>query len=158
MNLSPRQKEQINLYFRFFASTVGGGLMITFAYFSLLTNFIIGAVFAVLMFIIGLLIGLYSTEIQYAIISGFFAIFIGLIIVFGTVYLAAVVMNTWSIMDILFLITIDIVVRAFMLQLLGILPGVVIGRLFGPEWLEPEIKHRLKVGIDGKRISEPDKP
>jgi hypothetical protein len=63
-------------------------------------------------------------------------------------------MNAWSIMDILFLLTTDIVVRAFMLQLLGILPGVVIGRLLGPDWLEPEIKHKLKVGIDGHRIPD----
>jgi len=158
MNLSPKQKEKINLYFRFFSNTVGGGLIIAFAYFTLLTNIIIGAVFAVIMFLVGLLIGLYSTEIQYSIISGFLAIFIGLFILFGIVFLAVVAINAWTILDILFLLTVDIVVRAFMLQLLGILPGVVIGRLFGPDWLEPEVKHKLKVGIDGKRISETEKP
>lgn len=154
MDISPKQKEKANLYLRIGLTIVGGGIIISFTFFTLLTNLIIGALFAVLMFFIGILIGLYSTEIHYAILSGFLAIFMGLIILFGTLFIGIALVGAWDILDILILLTIDIVVRAFALQLLGMLPGVVIGQLLSPDWLEPKTKHKLKVGLDNKRISE----
>jgi hypothetical protein len=154
MNMSARQKEKVNLYFRFLATTIGAGLITAFNYLTLLTNITVGFMFVFLMFLVGVLIGLYSTEIQYAIISGFLSIFFGFMILFGIVYLSVAVLNAWAILDVITLLTIDIVVRAFMLQLLGILPGVVIGQIIGPDWLEPSIKHKLKVGINGEKLSE----
>ncbi len=156
MDITPKQKEKANIYARFFLTTIGAGLVISFIYLTLLTGITMPVIFVILMFLVGILIGLYSIEIQYAIISGFLSIFIGLIILFGTVYLAVVVIGAWVILDILFLLTIDIVVRAVMLHLLGILPGVVLGRLVGPDWFEPERKHKLKVGIDGTLIKKTD--
>ncbi|MFW9831332.1 MAG: hypothetical protein ACFFD8_06115 [Candidatus Thorarchaeota archaeon] len=156
MDITPKQKEKVNLFLRFFISTVGGGLIATFSSFTLLVNLTNVATFVLLMFLIGILIGMYNTEIHYAIISGFLAIFVGLTILFGTIYFAVALFAAWSLLDILILIAVDILVRVFMLQLLGIMPGTVIGRLFGPEWFEPITKHKLKVGIDGNSVLEPE--
>jgi hypothetical protein len=154
MDISAKQKEKVNIAIRFLLTTVGGAVVITFIYLTLLTNLIVGVIFVLLMFIVGIIIGLYSIEIHYAVISGFLSIFTGLMILFGTVFIAVVVLGAWTILDIITLLTIDIVVRTFMLQLLGILPGVVVGRLIGPEWLEPKIRHKLKVGLDSQRESD----
>jgi hypothetical protein len=154
MDLTPNQKEQLSLSVRIVLSIVGGGLLITCFIFTFLVNLLAVAVFTLVIFLIGILIGMYNTEIHYAIISGLLAVFAGFIFLFGIIALATTLYGAWSLLDIVIMIAVDISVRLFMLQLLAILPGVVVGRIIGPEWYEPTVKHKLKIGTDNSVINE----
>ena len=133
---------------------MGGGLLISSFVFTFLVNLTPVVVFTLMIFLIGILIGMYCTEIHYAIISGLLAVFAGFFFLFGIIALSITLYSAWSLLDIVIMIAVDISVRLFMLQLLAILPGVVVGRLIGPEWYEPTVKHKLKIGTDNSRISE----
>ena len=154
MNLTPNQKERMALSIRFVVSIMGGGLLITCFVFAFLVNLHPVVVFTLMVFLIGILIGMYNTEIHYAIMSGLLAVFVGFIFLFGVIGLAIMLYGAWSLFDIVIMIAVDISVRLFMLQLLAVLPGVVVGRLIGPEWYEPTVKHKLKIGTDNSVISE----
>ena len=80
MDLSARKKEEINKAVRFIIIALCGGLMITFANFTVLVGLTDAIVFFILMIGIGILIGLYSTEIQYSVLSGLASIFLGFLI------------------------------------------------------------------------------
>ncbi len=154
MDLTPNQKERLSLSVRIVLSIAGGGLLIACFIFTFLVNLLAVAVFTFMVFLIGILIGMYNTEIHYAIISGLLAVFAGFIFLFGIIALATTLYGAWSLLDIVIMIAVDISVRLFMLQLLAILPGVVVGRLIGPEWYEPTVKHKLKIGTDNSVINE----
>ncbi|MHA2406520.1 MAG: hypothetical protein ACXACH_07190 [Candidatus Hermodarchaeia archaeon] len=154
MDLTPNQKERLSLSVRIVLAIVGGGLLISCFIFTFLVNLLAVAVFTFMVFLIGILIGMYNTEIHYAIISGLLAVFAGFIFLFGIIALATTLYGAWSLLDIVIMIAVDISVRLFMLQLLAILPGVVVGRIIGPEWYEPTVKHKLKIGTDNSVINE----
>ncbi|MFX1575619.1 MAG: hypothetical protein ACFFCF_00445 [Promethearchaeota archaeon] len=156
MELTAPQKERLSLYIRTAISILGGGLLITAAVFAFLVNLIYVVIFGLLVVLIGIIIGMYSTEIHYAIMSGLLAVFMGFLFLFGILSLAIAIYAAWNLLDILIMIAIDISVRLFMVQLLAIMPGVVVGRLLGPEWFEPIVKHKLKVGMDNNTLNEGD--
>ncbi len=129
--------------------------MITFANFTVLVGLADGLLFLAIMILIGILVGMYSVEIQYAVLSGLFSIFFGFIIFYGAIVIPIIVFATWELFDILVMFGVFVIVRIIMLQLIGIMVGTVIGRWIGPAWYEPTLgKHRLKIGVDG--TPEPD--
>lgn len=156
MVITAKQKEQINMSVRFLIAALGGGLMITFANFTMLVGLSDAWMFLVMMILIGMLVGMYSTEIQYGIIAGMFSILLGFLIFYGVIVIPVVVFATWELYDILLLFGVFVIVRVVMLQLVGIMLGAVLGRLIGPAWYEPTVpKHKLRIGINGE-IEGPD--
>jgi hypothetical protein len=157
MEISAKQKEKINSIIRFFVSAICGGVMITFANFTILVGLTDGAVFVVLMVIIGILVGMYSLEIHYAILAGLMSIFVGFLIFYGVIVLPVIIFASWELFEILVLFGIFHIVRVIMLQLVGIMLGVVVGRWIGPAWQEIKTpKHKLRIGVNGEIASESD--
>lgn len=155
MNLTARKKEEINMIIRFIITAVCGAIMITFANFTVLVGLVEAITFFVLMLIIGILIGMYSIEIQYAIISGMLSIFLGFIIFYVLITIPIVIFATWELYEILVLFGILTIIRVIMLELIGIMLGTVIGRIIGPRWYEGRIaEHKLKIGINGETTSD----
>lgn len=152
MHLNAKQKERISESVRFIISAVFGSIMISFANFTLLTGYTDGTIYVILMLFFGVLIGMYSSEIHYAILSGMLSIFLGFIIYYVFLTMPVVIFASWTLYDILILFGISNVVRVVMLQLVGILMGTVIGRIIGPGWYEPTTpKHKLKIGVPSAR-------
>jgi hypothetical protein len=155
MDLTARRKEEINTIIRFIVTAICGGIMITFANFTILLGFVDALVFLILMLIIGILIGLYSLEIHYAIISGMLSIFLGFIIFYALITIPIVVFATWELFEILILFGILVIIRGIMLELIGIMVGAVIGRIIGPRWYESRIaEHKLRIGIREEPVAE----
>ncbi len=155
MELTLKQKEQINIYIRFSVSAICGGIMITFANFTILVGLTGGAVFTVVMLIIGILVGMYSVEIHYAILAGLLSIFVGFLIFYGVIVIPFFVFGSWELFEILVTFGLFLIVRVIMLQLMGIMVGVVIGRWIGPAWYEVTTpKHKLRIGVNGELESE----
>jgi hypothetical protein len=147
MNLTARQKEEFSTAIRFIVTIIAGGLMITFANFTVLTGILLADSFVVLMLLIGILVGLYSTEIHYAIIGGLLSIFVGFLIFWLVITIPVVVFATWELYDVLVMSGLMLIIRVIMLQLLGLMAGAVIGRWIGPAWYQPDVKHKLKVPL-----------
>ena len=121
--------------------------MITFANFTVLTGIFLADSFVILMLLIGILVGLYSTEIHYAVIGGLLSIFLGFVIFWVVITIPVVLFATWELYDVLVMAGLMLVVRVIMLQLLGLMAGTVIGRWIGPTWNQSEVKHELKVPL-----------
>ena len=147
MELTAKQKESFNIAVRFLVTIFAGAIMITFANFTVLTGLLFADSFVILMLLIGILIGLYSTEIHYAVIGGMMSIFLGFVIFWLVITIPVVVFATWELYDVLVMSGLMLVVRVIMLQLLGLMAGTVIGRWIGPVWYQAEIKHQLKVPL-----------
>jgi len=155
MNLSARKKEEINTVIRFIIIALCGGLMITFANFTVLVGLADAIVFFILMIGIGILIGLYSSEIHYAVLGGLASIFLVFLIFYIAITIPIVVFATWELYEILVLFGILVVVRVIMLELIGIMFGSVIGRVIGPNWYVGRIAgHKLRIGINEESASE----
>ncbi|MFX1565389.1 MAG: hypothetical protein ACFFCH_05310 [Promethearchaeota archaeon] len=155
MRISVKQKERINSIIRFFVSAICGGVMITFANFTILVGLTDGAVFTIMMVIIGILVGMFSQEIHYAILAGLLSIFVAFLIFYGVIILPIFIFATWELFEILVLFGIFHIVRVIMLQLVGIMLGVVVGRWIGPAWEDIRTpKHTLRIGINGEITSD----
>ncbi len=155
LELSTKQREKLSQHLRLIISVISGGIMITFANFTILTGLTNGTSFLILMVLIGLLIGMYSLEIQFAILSGIFSIFVGFLIFYGVILIPIIVFATWELFDILVLFGVFVIVRIIMLELVGIMLGAMIGRWIGPAWEELSIPmHKLRIGVNGKTEEE----
>lgn len=155
MEISVKQKEKISSIIRFFVAAICGGVMITFANFTILVGLTDGAVFTILMVIIGILVGMFSEEIHYAILAGLMSIFVAFLIFYGVIILPIVLFATWELFEILVLFGIFHIVRVIMLQLVGIMLGVVVGRWIGPAWQDIKTpKHKLRIGVNGEITPE----
>ncbi|MFX0168711.1 MAG: hypothetical protein ACFE89_05045 [Candidatus Hodarchaeota archaeon] len=148
MNMSAKQKEKVQTVIRFVITVFSGAIMITFANFTVLTGILRADSFVIAMLLIGILVGLYSTEIHYAVLGGLMSIFLGFVIFWAVITIPVMIFATWELYDVLVIAGIMLIVRVVMLQLLGLMAGTVIGRWFGPAWYEPETpKHELKVPL-----------
>ncbi|MFX1510306.1 MAG: hypothetical protein ACFFBR_08395 [Promethearchaeota archaeon] len=155
MEISAKQKEKIGSIIRFFVAAICGGVMITFANFTILVGLTDGAVFTILMIIIGILVGMFSEEIHYAILAGLMSIFVAFLIFYGVIVLPIILFATWELFEILVLFGIFHIVRVIMLQLVGIMLGVVVGRWIGPAWQDIKTpKHKLRIGVNGEITPE----
>ncbi|MFW9986232.1 MAG: hypothetical protein ACFFDJ_06695 [Candidatus Odinarchaeota archaeon] len=155
MNLTARKKEEINTIIRFIIIALCGGVMITFGNFTILIALLDGLVFFLLMLAVGILIGLYSSDLHYAIIGGLASIFLGFFIFILAIMIPIIVFATWQLYEILVLFGILVIIRVIMLELIGIMLGTVIGRIIGPNWYVSRIaEHKLRIGIDEESASE----
>ncbi len=155
MEMNAKQKEKISEYIRFFVSTICGGIMITFANFTILVGLADGGMFVIMMAIIGILVGMYSIEIHYAIIAGLLSIFVGFIIFYGAIIIPFYIFGAWELFELLVMFGLFLIVRVIMLQLVGIMLGVVVGRWIGPAWYEVTTpKHKLRIGMNGELETE----
>lgn len=155
MEMNAKQKEKISGYIRFFISAICGGIMITFANFTILVGLTDGAIFVVMMVIIGVLVGMYSIEIHYAIMAGLLSIFIGFIIFYGVIIIPFYIFGAWELFELLVMFGLFLIIRVIMLQLVGIMLGVVVGRWIGPAWYEISTpKHKLRIGVNGEVDTE----
>jgi len=147
MEMTAKRKEEFNTVIRFIVTIFAGAIMITFSNFTVLTGLLLADSFVIMMLLIGILVGLYSTEIHYAVIGGMLSIFLGFVIFWLVITIPVAVFATWELYDVLVMAGLMLVVRVIMLQLLGLMAGAVIGRWLGPTWDQPEVKHKLKVPL-----------
>ena len=154
MVMTEKQKEEFSTAIRFIVTIFAGAIMITFANFTVLTGILLADSFVILMLIVGILVGLYSTEIHYAIIGGLMSIFLGFVIFWLVITIPVVVFATWELYDVLVMSGLMLIIRVIMLQLLGLMAGAVIGRWLGPAWYQPETKHELKVPLPSQAKNE----
>jgi len=155
MDISAKRKEKISIFIRFMISALCGGIMITFANFTILTGLTEGAMFTIIMVLIGILVGMFSSEIHYAILAGLLSIFVGFAIFYSVIVLPIFVFASWELFEILVMLGLFLIVRVIMLQLMGIMLGVVVGRWIGPAWYDIKTpKHRLRIGMQGELEAE----
>jgi hypothetical protein len=154
MVMTAKRKEEFSIAIRFLVTIFAGAIMITFANFTVLTGLLLADSFVILMLLIGILIGLYSTEIHYAVIGGMFSIFLGFVIFWLVITIPVVAFATWELYDVLVMSGLMLVVRVIMLQLLGLMAGTVIGRWIGPVWYQAEVTHKLKVPLPSQGEKE----
>jgi hypothetical protein len=158
MVMTGRQKEEVSTAIRFIVTIFSGAIMITFANFTVLTGILLADSFVILMLLVGILVGLYSTEIHYAIIGGLLSIFLGFVIFWLVITIPVVAFATWELYDVLVMSGLMLIIRVIMLQLLGLMAGAVIGRWLGPVWHQPETKHELKVPLPSQMKKEEATP
>lgn len=154
MEMTAKQKEDFSIAIRFVVTILAGAIMITFANFTVLTGLLLADSFVILMLFIGILVGLYSTEIHYAIIGGMLSIFLGFVIFWIVITIPVAAFATWELYDVLVMSGLMLIVRVIMLQLLGLMAGAVIGRWIGPAWYQSEVKHQLKVPLPSQVKNE----
>lgn len=129
-----REKERRKRLLRIAFSVLGGGLMICFSNFVVLIQLAEGIVLFLLVIVMGILIGLYNDEIQYAIMAGFFALVLGAIFYIGVIILPIQWLISIELGNVLILVGVFSLVRAVPIQIFAIIIGTFIGRLIGPTW------------------------
>jgi hypothetical protein len=153
MPMSGKQKEKLLDLGRQVAAMLGGGLILCTANLLQLMQIVRGEVFVVLAFLVGILVGMMSTELPHAIVSGFLAYFAGVLTFYGFIFLsvggslnpliaeASLEFATFSIIRVLLF--------SFFAE---VLVGPVVGRIIGPQWYAPQVgKHELRVPLPEKR-------
>jgi hypothetical protein len=153
MPMTAKRKERLFELGRHAVAVLGGGLMICSAHLLQLMELIHGEIFLILVFLIGVLIGMMSTELPHAIISGFLAYFSGILTFYGFIFLSVGGVVTAQIAEVLLEFATFSVVRVLLFSFFAeVLVGPVIGRIIGPQWYAAQIgKHWLKVPLPEKQ-------
>lgn len=132
--LTPRQKDTWRNVQRILIAILGGGVMICFTNFTLLVQLTEGMVIFLLAALSGLLVGLISTEIHYAVLSGLTAPFMGIIIYVGVIIGPLQLFVSPQLGNVFVVIALYSVIRTIHIQIFGVLFGSFIGRVVGPDW------------------------
>lgn len=132
--LTPRQKGKWRDSLRILSAVMGGGVIMAFVNFTLLVQLTEGIVVFLLAVLVGLIVGMISSEIHYAILSGLFAPFMGAIIFFGIIIGPLQMFVSVQLGNVFILLGFYSIVPEILFQIFGVLFGSFIGRVVGPEW------------------------
>jgi hypothetical protein len=152
MPMTAKRREKLVELGRHTVAILGGGVMLSFANLIQLVGLIRGEIFLALALLFGILIGMMTTELPHAVISGFLAFFAGILMFFGFIVLPMCGAVSLEMAETLVGFAAFSVVRVLLFSFLAVvLVGPVIGRIVGPQWHAAEIgKHELKVPLPAK--------
>lgn len=133
-SLTPRQKDKWRAGLQVLASILGGGLMMCFLNFTVLVQLTSGITVFLLAALIGILVGMVSPEIHYAVLSGILTSFMGLIM-YSIVIIGPLQMLISPLSgNALVFVALYSAVWTIHFQIFGVLFGSFIGSVIGPEW------------------------
>ncbi|MFX1562772.1 MAG: hypothetical protein ACFFDP_05650 [Promethearchaeota archaeon] len=132
--LTPRQKDRWRTGLQVLGSILGGGLMMCFLNFTVLIQLTGGITVFLLAILIGILVGMVSPEIHYAVLSGITTIFMGLIMFSAIVVGPLQMLVTPQLGNVFIVVALYSTIYTIHFQIFGILFGSFIGSVIGPEW------------------------
>ncbi len=146
MTMSDKRKEVLMSYLRMVLILFGGGVMLCFATFTTLTVLTDGFSVVFLILGVGILIGMMSSEIQWAMASAIGAFFLGMAFYVGSIMIPILLFGSAALGEVLVLFGLMTVLRIIHLQIFGLFIGTFIGRVIGPDWYTPGkiAQHQLR--------------
>ncbi len=125
---------------------LGGGLMLCLTTYTTLVN-LTDALWVILMVLgVGILIGMMSSEIQWALVLAIASFFMGIVFYIISIMIPVTLFGSAALGDVLILFGLFAVLRVIHLQIFGLFIGAFIGRVIGPDWYAVGViaQHQLR--------------
>ncbi len=146
MTLATKRKEVLFGRLRTLLALLGGALMLCFTTFTTLTVLADGLTVILLILGVGILIGMMSSEIQWAMVIAIAAFFLGICFYIIAIMIPVMLFGSLALGDVLVLFGLFAILRVIHLQIFGLFIGAFIGRVIGPDWYAVGIvaQHQLR--------------
>jgi hypothetical protein len=157
MTVASKSKEALMTRLRLLVALIGGGLMLCFTTFTTLTVLTDGLTVVVLILGVGLLIGMMSHEVQWAMVIAIAAFFLGIVFYIIAILIPVYLFGSLALGDVLVLFGLFAVLRVIHLQIFGLFIGAFLGRVIGPDWYSVGVvaRHQLRP-TRKERVEEPE--
>lgn len=146
MTIVSKSREVLVDRLRMVLALLGGGLMLCFTTFTTLVALTDALIVIILVLGIGILIGMMSSEIQWAMSLAIGAFFLGICFYIGSIMVPVMMFGSLALGDVLLMFGIFAILRVVHLQIFGLVIGAFLGRVIGPDWYSTGLvaQHRLK--------------